>query len=122
MFGILEIPPVLNFSPTKFTTMYTYVTFKEYCTEKGAIGINPVIRTNLNGYPFLTVLLPGEKKNEGDNIYFSKSAAADLTEGEVLSVEKLRTLFVAHSTNEKGEPRLKLTWNRGEYIDINDIW
>lgn len=92
---------------------------QEFCTSNGVTGISKV-RTNTNGYPFLTFL---SSKFEGgaENIYFSKNSSKTVAEGAEPKSLGLAKFYVANTTNEAGEPRLKLT-NNSEYSSVEELF
>ncbi len=93
-------------------------TFKQYCTEQGFTAIFPSVRENTNKYPFVTLL----KGNEAENIYFSINASEQVSEGTPIK-EIFGKLYVAKVENANGEPRVKLTFNKGEgtYLSLSDF-
>ena len=92
------------------------VSFEEWCKAEGVTAVHPKVRTNMNGYPFMTVL----RGSDAENIYFSKTAGEDLVEDEIIPNPK--GLRVAETVNADGEMRLKLTWGGGEYISIIEFF
>jgi len=91
---------------------------KQFCTSNGVTGISPV-RTNTNGYPFLTLLSP---KFEGGatNIYFSKNEAAKVSEGTKANELGLANMNIVISANKEGEERMKLTTT--DYCAVEDLF
>ena len=63
----------------------------------------------MNKYPFVT-LLCAEDGGVSENLFLSKNYAAQVSEGDELPI---RELFVAETTNDAGELRMKLTNNGG---------
>lgn len=92
------------------------LTLKEYVASEGITQIIPKVRTNKNGYPFVTFV---DSKNEAENIYFSKRLSAKLTKGQSLDNEFIRTLRIAVAKNEAGEERVKLT--HSERLELADV-
>lgn len=93
---------------------------KDYCTAQGVTAISPV-RKNTNGYPFVTLL---SSKFEGGamNIYFSKSTAAKVVEGQEPKALGLSSMRVVEASNATGEARLKLTNSTGDYASVEDLF
>ena len=92
-------------------------TFAEFCKENGVTSVHGAVRVNTNNYPFITVL----RGNDAENIYFSKNASNEVSEGsDVTSIAK--QLFVTETVNAAGESRTKLSFNKGNYIDIADLF
>jgi len=54
-------------------------TIKGFAKSKGFVQISPAIRTNVNGYPFITFI---NAKNEAENVYFSKNSAKAVGAGQ----------------------------------------
>lgn len=90
--------------------------FKEWCDTRGVTSVFPKVRVNQNGYPFCTVLMG----SEAENIYFSKSAAENLIEDDIIS--NPLGLKVVETLNSEGEQRLKLTWSSGDYISVAEFF
>lgn len=95
----LKISTVLNFSKSK-----------------GFVSINPQVRINTNKYPYLTFL---DKEGKAENVYFSKSSAGRVAEGQFLGKDDFKALSIAEVKNEEGEDRMKLTFSN--YVSIEDM-
>ena len=93
------------------------ITFKAFCQNEGITAIHKTIRKNANGYPFITVL----RGAEAENIYFSKKASAEVSEGEIVKAIASQ-LFVNFAVNQEGESRTKLSFAGNSYEDINDMF
>ena len=94
----------------------TYRTFRQYCIESGVTSIAKSIKSNTNGYPFITVL----RNDKAENIYFSKSASAEVTEG--LATKSIaNSLYVADTINGEGEARTKLSF-KNSYEDMGSMF
>jgi hypothetical protein len=92
-------------------------TFAEFCKTNGITAINNNVRVNTNGYPFITVL----RGSDAENIYFSKNASSEVAEGsDVPSIAK--SLYIVETVNAVGEPRIKLSFNKGNYTNIADLF
>lgn len=87
---------------------------REWAAAAGFTAVNPNVRTNTNGYPFLTFVKPdGKGGSIGENVYFSKKSATVASGHEVIDSAMRADLLVVETINEKGEPRLKLAF-KGE--------
>jgi hypothetical protein len=91
---------------------------KQYCSEQGFTAVFPSVRENTNKYPFITLL----KGKEAENVYFSINASSEVSAGTPI-VDIFPKLYVTHVENANGEPRTKLTFNKGEgtYLSIADL-
>lgn len=102
---------------TKTKAALLVVAIGAFASEKGFTSIAPVVRENVNRYPYLTFI---NAKNEAENIYFSKKAAATVKAGMPVTKEMLGGLSIGHTTNEAGEARIKLVSN-SERVDLADL-
>lgn len=102
--------------------------FTTYRDNTGVTSVNPLVKVNTNGYPFLSVLR-GTGKDSCENIMFSIKASAklyaDLPEG-VTSPQGVKItsegLYVVETINAKGEARTKLSFEGdSNYIDAEDF-
>lgn len=84
------------------------MSIKEYAQSKGITQIAPVVRTNVNGYPYLTLI---NAENVADNVYFSKAASMAVDAGTPVTKEMLAVYQVGITTNAAGEERVKLVSN-----------
>ena len=91
------------------------LSLKEFMQEKSFAQVIPVVRTNSNGYPFLTFT---NSSNEAENVYFSKSM---LVEAGKVDIEFLRGLKACETTNADGESRWKLTDSAGSRVELADL-
>lgn len=100
------------------SSQVTRVTFKAFCAAEGITAIHKTIRTNSNGYPFITVL----RGADAENIYFSKKASAEVAEGELVK-SIASELFVNTAVNANKEQRTKLSFaGNSTYEDIDDMF
>lgn len=93
-------------------------TIKEFVAQKGYTQVVPKVRSNVNGYPFITLI---NSKNEAENIYFSKAASADLTVDQDVTKDMFKSYQIAFVKNEAGEERIKIISN-SERVDISSLW
>jgi hypothetical protein len=97
------------------------LSISEFAKQQGIVGVNPIVKLNVNGYPFIT-FLTGERDSEGkaivQNVWFSKEASSRVAEGVDISAE-LKNMSVVETTNEAGELRLKLAYVK--YVDLNAL-
>jgi hypothetical protein len=91
------------------------LSLKEFMQEKSFAQVIPVVRTNSNGYPFLTFT---NSSNEAENVYFSKSMMLDA--GKV-DIDFLRSLKACNTVNAAGESRWKLTDSAGSRVDMSAL-
>jgi hypothetical protein len=98
------------------------LTLKSYAVEQGFSSVCPQVRENTNGYPFITFIDPKlPEKENAVNIYFSKSASKEVALGTPVK-DIASKLYVTDVLNADGEPRTKLTFNKGEYIALEDLF
>tara|TARA_R110000822_G_scaffold82509_7_gene195165 strand:+ start:255 stop:578 length:324 start_codon:yes stop_codon:yes gene_type:complete len=102
--------------------------FTTYRDNTGVTSVNPLVRVNANGYPFLSVLR-GTGDDSCENILFSIKASAklyaDLPEGVTspLGVKiSSKGLYIVQTINAKGEARTKLSFEGdSNYIDASEF-
>jgi hypothetical protein len=94
------------------------IAIREFASSRGITQIIPTVRTNVNGYPYLTMI---NGKNEAENVYFSKNAATMVVAGSVLSKEELKSLNFATTTNAAGDERTKIV-SATERVDIDSLF
>ena len=75
----------------------------------------PSVRTNANGYPFLTFMTAD---NKATNVYFSKSMQL---EAGTVDIAFLRGLKACETANAAGELRWKLTDAAGNRVSLADL-
>ena len=102
---------------TTTTKPMIITTIKEFVTFKGFKQLSPKVRTNTNGYPFITFI---DATNKAENVYFSKSASKLVSDDLVITKELLSTLSIGYTTNEKGEARIKLISN-SERLELSSL-
>ena len=93
------------------------LSIKEFVAEKGFTQLAPTVRTNTNGYPFLTFI---NAKNEAENVYFSRKAAQAINAGTPVTKDMLATYQIGFTTNEAGEERIKLISNSAR-VELSDL-
>ena len=96
----------------------TRETFKSWCKLNGVTSINKEIRTNTNGYPFITIL----RDKDAENIYFGRKSAAKVELGD--SVKAIANdLYVTIAVNADGQPRTKLSFDGvSSYEDLDSMF
>jgi len=94
------------------------MTVKEFTVDKGFTQIVPVVRTNVNGYPYLTFIT---EANVAENVYFSKAASVALAAGQPVTKEMLSVYQIGITHNAAGEERFKLITN-SDRIDISELF
>lgn len=93
------------------------VTIAEFAQEKGFVSVAQVVRENTNGYPYITFI---DADNKAENVYFSKEAAKNVTAGQAVDADMMKTYQIAFTTNEAGEERVKLIGNSGR-LDLSAL-
>ncbi len=93
--------------------------FREFVVS-GKLQVNPSIRRNVNGYPYITVLDPSKPQGEqAENIYFGKNTSAKVS--EMVDIRGIANdLQVVHTTNALGEQRIKLSMSA--YLGADDLF
>ena len=83
------------------------ITVKQFCAENNFVQVNNEVKTNVNGYPFVTFI---NKDNKAENIYFSKEESLNHKDGDPISVSDgfFDELQIAYTKNAEGEERIKL--------------
>jgi hypothetical protein len=94
------------------------ISIQDFAKAKGFIEINKTIRTNTNGYPFVTFI---NAKNEAENVYFSKGASAQVAEGGNF-FDVAKDYEIGETTNAEGEVRVKLCRKGGDRMSIADLF
>ena len=92
-------------------------TIKEFMLSND-YSIVPVVRTNINGYPYVTFV---DSKNVSENIYFSKAASVSLAAGIPVTKEFVKGYQIGETINEAGEKRIKLISN-SERLSVADLF
>ncbi len=93
------------------------VSIKQFVADKGFTQIVPKVRTNSNGYPFLTFI---NAKNEAENVYFSKASAEGVSKDMPITKAILANYQIAETTNADGEKRTKLVGS-GMRVELSDL-
>lgn len=92
------------------------MSLKTFAQSEGITAFSAVVRANVNGYPFVTAL----RGSDAENIYFSKNASAQISEGQSFkSIAK--DLYVVKVENAAGEMRTKLSFN-STYEDLDSLF
>tara|TARA_R110000772_G_scaffold125124_4_gene231811 strand:+ start:372 stop:713 length:342 start_codon:yes stop_codon:yes gene_type:complete len=108
---------VQNPTPATSTEIKT-MSVKDYFTQTGVVQVNPTVATNVNGYPFITVI---DAANKAENIYFSKRAAASYPKNTPIVKGFFDELQFVEATNEAGEVRIKLSLKGGNRLDAMSL-
>ena len=96
----------------------TRETFKSWCKSNGVTSINKEIRTNTNGYPFITIL----RGNISENLYFGRKSAAKVEKGDAVK-SIANELYVTIAVNADGQPRTKLSFSgESNYDSLEDMF
>lgn len=93
------------------------LTIKEFMAleDNKFTDVIPTVRTNANGYPFITFTTAD---NKATNVYFSKSM--QVVAGPV-DIAFLRGLKACETVNSAGELRWKLTDTAGNRVSLADL-
>lgn len=91
---------------------------KDFAASRGFVQAAPVVRTNVNKYPYVTFI---DSNNKAENIYFSINAAKGVTAGSPVDKQLLSTHMIGLTTNAAGEQRVKLISN-SERIELADLF
>lgn len=96
------------------------LSIQEFAQAGGFVQIAKNVRTNVNGYPFLTFIT---KDNVAENIYFSKAMSKKISGDETVDKELITRLglVIVEATNAEGEIRMKLSGN-SERVSIADLF
>lgn len=96
------------------------MSIKDFCKEQGFVQIVKRVRSNANGYCFLTFVTAD---NEAENVYLSKALDESTTEGTVVDKNYLSDKEVAVVLNKDGELRYKIC-SKGESLraDVADLF
>ncbi len=95
-------------------------TIKEFITTQGFNQIASHVRTNTNGYPFVTFIDATKTPNVAENVYFSKNAALLVAKGLVVTKELLSGFQIGATENALGETRIKLISN-SERLSLDSL-
>lgn len=93
-------------------------TIKEFAKAKGFVQLALQVRTNTNGYPYITFI---NAENVAENVYFSKDAGAKVTAGQIIDAAMVTTHQIGLATNAAGEVRYKIIGN-SDRIDLTDLF
>ena len=80
-----------------------------------------VVRTNSNGYPFVTFIKIVDNKSIAENVYFSKAASANVSLNDVVTIDMINTYRIAKTTNADGEVRTKLVSSVSNRISLASL-
>ena len=82
---------------------------QSYMAENDFLQVAGTVRTNANGYPFVTFI---NSANQAENVYMSKKLG-DTLAGTPINKAFFAQLQIVHVTNAAGESRVKLS-GKGE--------
>ena len=94
-------------------------TIKDFCKERGFVSLSNHVRVNVNGFPYVTFI---NEKNEAENVYFSKGAAAEVVEGQAVDKELVTKYKIIEATNADGEVRFKLGRGEGARVSVDSLF
>jgi hypothetical protein len=99
--------------------MSIFQSLSEFCSSRNFTTIHEAVRENSNGYPFLTFI---SADNKAENVYFSKSMAENVTEGQLVDSKLLQSLQIAETVNANGETRYKLAgFGESRRLKLSDL-
>lgn len=104
-------------STSETKTPLQVLSVKEFAKQNGFVQLVPNVRTNVNGYPFITFL---KEDNTAENIYFSRKASAAVAAGTPVDKQLLSVYQIGITTNAEGEERIKLISN-SDRVDISSL-
>ena len=94
------------------------ISISEFVNTNKFVEINNTVRTNSNGYPFVTFI---NASNVAENVYFSKASSATISKGDAVTKEFLANYRIAKTTNADGEVRTKLVSNNSNRISLASL-
>lgn len=92
---------------------------QDWMKSKGFVSVHKSVRTNENGYPYVTFI---NADNKAENIYFSKSASENYSTGTPIQKGFFDKLNIADTTNAAGEIRTKLVSTEGLRVTMEDLF
>lgn len=90
---------------------------KDWAKQNNIASVAPVVRTNENGYPYVTMI---NANNEATNVYFSRAASQAVDAGTPITKELMKAHQIGITTNAEGEERIKLISNSAR-IDLDSL-
>lgn len=93
-----------NLSKIEVSNPLVTMSVRDFMLDNG-LTVHNEVRVNTNKYPYLTFI---NEKNEAENIYFSKSASALVTEGQPVVKGFFDNFLMVETTNADGEKRIKI--------------
>jgi hypothetical protein len=101
-------------NPTANSTEIKTMSVLDFFKASNITQVNPVVDTNVNGYPFITLI---NADNKAENIYFSKRASSSYPKGTPIAKGFFAELQFVESVNANGETRIKLSLKGGNRLD-----
>lgn len=92
-------------SKTQISNPLITLSVQDFMKENGFNQVHREVRENTNGYPYITFI---NRKNEAENIYFSKEAAKQVSAGDEIKKGFFDAYLIAETTNAEGESRIKI--------------
>ena len=92
------------------------VSLQSYCESNDLIQVSgKTVRTNDNGYPFITFM---DKGNKAHNIYFSKAEAEKVSDSTPINMSFLRDFKVSMAETKENGKLPKLTRGSDDRTDL----
>lgn len=93
------------------------LSFKDWAKQNNITSVAPVVRTNENGYPYVTMI---NANNEATNVYFSRAASQAVDAGTPITKELMKAHQIGITINAEGEERIKLISNSAR-IELDSL-
>ena len=95
------------------------LTVAAFCKEQGFSTLVPEVRTNANGYPYVTFITPD---NNAENVYFSKEGSKSVAKGQPITKGFFKDRRVSLTENANGEQRWKISKPyEAQRVSIEDL-
>lgn len=105
---------------TQITNPLVTASVKDFMKSNNFTQVHKEVRANTNGYPYITFI---DSKNVAENIYFSKGASEQVSEGQEIKKGFFDNFLVATTTNATGEERIKIVRSGDSTrLDVEDLF
>lgn len=108
-----------DIAKTDATNTLVTSTVLAFMQKRGFVSVHKEIRVNTKGYPYITFIDGG---NVAENIYFSKSEAANVTEGQPIVKGFFDKLQIADTLNANNEVRTKIVGTSSNRLTLEDLF
>lgn len=100
------------------STAIKQISLKKAHQNKAFTAIRTIVKSNVSGYKFITIL----KGNSATNAYLGKKSSEMVLEGEDIQA-LLVDASIVKTVNEKGEARLKISLGGdSEYVSADSLF